>query len=70
MVSLIMSCNSGMNRFDFKIRTSEGLFGELNIYLIPGDSDVSKVIRVPIKPLNLHSKIESLPENESSLNLS
>jgi len=41
---------------EIKIWTSEGLFGEINIYLIPKeeDSNVSKALRVPIKPLNLH----------------
>ena len=72
MLSLIMTCTSKMTRFDFKIRTSEGLFGELNIFLIPAedDSNVSRAIRVPMKPLNLHAKVEGLPDDEEGLGLS
>ena len=42
------------------------------MYLVPKEeeSNVSKAIRVPIKPLNLHSKIDRLPENEEDLHMS
>lgn len=46
LLGLIIQCNSGVKRIEIKIRTSEGLFGEINVYLIPKeeDSNVSKAL--------------------------
>lgn len=59
------------NRMILKIRASEGLYGSLNVFIIPQqtESKIWKWIDIPILPLSLHEKVSSLP-NTDDLELS
>ena len=63
--------NESWNRLVLKIRTSEGLFGSLNAYIIPVEdsSKLCKRIDIPILPLGLHEKVSEVP-NKDDLELS
>lgn len=53
-----------VTRVEVKIRTSEGQVGNLLVYVMPQASNTSQVIDVELKPLNLHERIDSIPELE------
>ena len=55
------------NRIEIKIRTSEGQQGNINALIIPKDSQACQNIEIPLKPLNLHQKIEEFQPEESML---
>ena len=54
------------NRVVLKIRASEGLYGSLNVFIIPQqtESKICKRLDIPILPLSLHEKVSSLPSTE------
>lgn len=63
--------NESWNRIVLKIRTSEGLYGSLNAYIIPVEesSKICKRVDIPILPLSLHEKVAEIP-NKDDLELS
>jgi len=58
---ITLKMNEETNRIVLKIRTSEGLFGSINAFVIPAESSskVCKRIEIPILPLSLHEKISA-----------
>lgn len=57
--------NENAQKIEIKIRTTEGQFGSLNIYVVPkGKNIISQAIEIPIKPLNLHEKINEIEEKD------
>jgi len=61
--------DSKSSRIEIKIRTSEGQTGHLNVLITPKPSTGNKTAQfldVPLKPLNLHERIDSIDENLKS----
>lgn len=53
-------------RIEIKIRTSEGQIGNLNVLVIPKSDTKNKTAQhldVPLKPLNLHERIDCIDES-------
>lgn len=49
--------DSNVLKFEIKLRTIEGQFGDLNFFVIPNASPkTSQAFAVSIKPLNLHER--------------
>jgi len=70
--SLILNCSSDVKRLELRVRTSEGLDGQINVLMVPqsDDSNIAKCLTVPIKPLNLHEKVEQLPSQTKDIGMS
>ncbi|CDW85212.1 bardet-biedl syndrome 7 protein [Stylonychia lemnae] len=61
--------DSKSSRIEIKIRTSEGQTGHLNVIITPKPSTGNKTAQfldVPLRPLNLHEKIDAVDENLKS----
>jgi hypothetical protein len=52
--------DSKHNRLEIKIRTSEGQVGNIQVIILPRDSQACQNIEVPLKPLNLHQKVNEM----------
>lgn len=48
------------NRLEIKIRTAEGQQGFIQALILPKNSLGCQSLEIPLKPLNLHSKIHSI----------
>ena len=64
---LVIEGDSKHNRLEIKIRTSEGQQGNIQVMILPKDSQACQNIEVPLKPLNLHQKINEIDLNELGL---
>ncbi|GAB5369764.1 hypothetical protein AAMO2058_001433800 [Amorphochlora amoebiformis] len=52
-------CENSSKRVLIKLRTIEGRFGNISVYVIPkANPKTSQRIQIPIKPLSLHQKLE------------
>jgi hypothetical protein len=61
------SCQSQEKRLNILIRTTEGEYGDLLITVVShGEPKAAKVIKYPMKPLSLQSRVSSFTEQESS----
>ena len=55
-----------LTRVEVKLRTSEGQTGHLNVLVIPkAQSRTCQHLDVPLKPLNLHERVELIPAAEA-----
>jgi len=61
---------NNVSKFEIKLRTVEGQYGDLNCFVIPNaNPKTCQVISIPIKPLSLHERlIEPVDEKNLSLN--
>mmetsp|Transcript_298 Transcript_298/g.283 ORF Transcript_298/g.283 Transcript_298/m.283 type:complete len:734 (-) Transcript_298:90-2291(-) len=60
-------CQSQEKRLNILIRTTEGEFGDLLIIVVSAtDPKAAKVVRYPMKPLSLQTRVNSFTEQESS----
>ena len=57
---LLIEGDSKHNRLEIKIRTSEGQVGNIQVIILPRDSQACQNIEVPLKPLNLHQKVNEM----------
>ena len=64
LAQLIIEGDSKHNRLEVKIRTSEGQVGNIQVIILPRDSEACQNIEVPLKPLNLHQKVNEHEDYE------
>ena len=57
------------NRMEIKIRTTEGQYGDLQIFVFAKNTHICECIRLPIKPLSLHERFYILEDQELPFNL-
>eukprot|EP01017_Pseudomicrothorax_dubius_P042816 TRINITY_DN7043_c0_g1_i3.p1 TRINITY_DN7043_c0_g1~~TRINITY_DN7043_c0_g1_i3.p1 ORF type:complete len:729 (-),score=128.21 TRINITY_DN7043_c0_g1_i3:32-2218(-) len=58
------------SKFEFKLRTVEGHYGILNIFVIPvANPKTSQSLQIPVRPLSLHERIVETSLDEGSLPL-
>ena len=71
MLTTLKVDSADLKKISMKIRTAEGVQGNLMVFIIPkpeSDSDqmqskdVCAMTEVPLKPLNLHERIQNIPE--------
>lgn len=63
-----LRCQESVRRISMKLRTTEGLHGELSATIVPGvgTAKVAQVVKYPIAPLSLHHRVHVLSEEEAS----
>ena len=71
MLTTLKVDSSDLKKITLKIRTAEGVQGNLLVYIIPkSDQSQDKLLQrdmcasmeIPLKPLNLHESIQIIPE--------
>lgn len=67
LAQLLIEGESKHNRLEIKIRTSEGQQGNIQVIILPRDSQACQNLEVPLKPLNLHEKINEIEITEDML---
>ena len=60
-------CQSGEKRLTLSFRPTEGHYGDLNVIVVARcQPKAAKVLKIPLKPLSLHTKLHSLTEEQIS----